>query len=68
MNYKLAVDQVVLFELQERTVRAAVGLQPKLVEWSEAGGLGMNYKVMGIIVPQMRADYDGKCGIVHFSG
>ena len=68
VNYKLAVDQVVLFELQERTVRAAVGLQPKLVEWSEAGGLGMNYKVMGIIVPQMRADYDGKCGIVHFSG
>jgi len=59
----LTDDTVVLVELKPDTVRMVVGLQPTTVEWPSMGGLSMNYKVMSIMVPQIRADQDGNCGV-----
>lgn len=63
----LADDNVLLVELQEDTIRMVIGLQPTTVEWESEGGMVFHFKVMTIMVPQIRADKDGNCGIVLLS-
>lgn len=64
---KLTADTVVLVELSPETVRMVIGLQPTTVEWETKGGMVFHFKVMSIMVPQIRADQDGNCGIVVLS-
>jgi hypothetical protein len=62
---KLADDNVVMVELKAETVRMVVGFQPMVVEWQTMGGMQFEYKVMTIMVPQIRTDSEGHCGILH---
>jgi len=64
---KLADDNVVLVELKPDTIRMVVGFQPMVLEWTSHGGMEFEYKVMSIMVPQIRADADGNIGLVHGS-
>lgn len=64
---KLTADNVVLVQMSPETVRMVIGMQPTTVEWDTEGGMISHFKVMSIMVPQIRADQDGNCGIVHFS-
>jgi len=64
---RLTADNVVLAEFVPETSRVVIGLNPTTVEWEVKGGLVNHFKVMSIIVPQIRADQDGNSGIVHLS-
>jgi len=64
---KLTNDNVILAEMRQESVRMVIGLQPTVVEWNTEGGMVSHFKVMEIMVPQIRADQDGNCGIVHAS-
>ena len=63
----LTANNVVMVELTPETVRMVIGMQPTTIEWETKGGLVMNFKVMTIMVPQLRADQDNNCGIIHLS-
>ncbi|UCE65940.1 MAG: encapsulin [Candidatus Zixiibacteriota bacterium] len=63
----LTADNVVLVELRPETARIVIGMQPTNVEWQTEGGMIFHFKVMAIMVPQLRADDNGNCGIVHFT-
>ena len=63
----LTADNVVLVQLQSDTVRIVNGMGVKVVQWDVDGGMAVNFKVMAIIVPQLRADQSGRCGIIHGS-
>ena len=63
----LTADNVVLVELRPETARVVIGMQPTTVEWSTEGGMIFLFKVMAIMVPQLRADQADKCGIIHAS-
>ena len=63
----LTANNVVLVEMAPETIRLIIGLQPTNVEWETKGGMISHFKVMTIMVPQIRADQDGNCGIVHAS-
>jgi len=63
----LTADNVLLVEMAPETARMVIGLQPTTVEWETKGGMISHFKVMSIMVPQLRADQDGNCGIVHAS-
>ncbi len=63
----LTADNVILVEMQEETVRIIIGLQPTLVEWETQGGMVHHFMVMAIMVPQLRADQDDRCGLIHYS-
>lgn len=65
---KLTGYSLVLVQMQQDTARMVVGAEITTVQWESKGGMQVNFKVMGILVPQVRADYDGRCGIVHGSG
>jgi len=58
---------VVMLEMDPLTIRLVIGMEVVTLEWETMGGLLKNYKVMCIIVPQLRADIDGNTGIVHGS-
>lgn len=60
----LTADNVVMVELRPETIRAVIGLQPTIIEWEEQGGMVLNFLVMAIIVPQLRADQDDYSGIM----
>jgi hypothetical protein len=38
------------------------------IQWEEAGGLEQIFKVMGILVPRLRADKNGNTGIADYTG
>jgi uncharacterized linocin/CFP29 family protein len=63
----LTANNVVLVEMTPETARIVSGLQPTTVEWQAEGGMIFHFKVMAIMVPQLRANQDGNCGIVHLS-
>jgi len=58
---------LVLVQMTSDVAREIVGMDINTVQWETNGGLQLNYKVMAILVPQLRADQNGNTGIVHGS-
>jgi uncharacterized linocin/CFP29 family protein len=56
-----------LVQLTSDVVREVVGMDITTVQWETKGGMELNFKVMAILVPQVRADFNGNTGIVHGS-
>lgn len=57
--------QVILVQQTADVFRLVEGLDFTTVQWESQGGLELNFKVMGIFVPQARTDAAGNTGIVH---
>lgn len=60
-------SSVVMVQMTRDVVDMVVGFQPTNLMWETHGGMVINVKVMSIMVPRIKADYDGRCGVVHFS-
>jgi len=58
---------LILVQQTSDVARIVMGMDITTLQWESHGGMQLNYKVMGIIVPQLRADFNGNCGIVHGS-
>jgi len=56
---------LLLVQMTAEVARAVIGMDITTVQWPTSGGMRQNFKVMGIMVPQLRADYNGNTGIVH---
>lgn len=56
---------VLLVEMDSRNVRAVVGMEPYLVQWESAGGFMKHFKVLCMLLPQIRPDADGNAGVAH---
>jgi len=63
----LPVNTILGVVMQSDTVRLVQGMGMQNVEWQTEGKMITKYKVMTIQVPQIRADQEGNCGIVHLS-
>jgi uncharacterized protein YlaI len=61
----LTADNVLLVQMTSDVIRMVEGLPIQTIQWDLEGGMLMNFKVMTIMVPQIRADYNNRCGIVH---
>lgn len=57
--------QMILVQMSSDTVREVIGMDIRVVQWQEKGGMELFFKVMAILVPQIRTDIDGNCGIAH---
>jgi len=60
----MPANTVLLVQMTSDVVRVVRGMGLQNVEWSTEGNMVTKYKVMTIQVPQIRADQEGKCGIV----
>lgn len=63
----LTANKVVLVQMTADVVRMVEGLPLTTVEWDTHGGLSTEYKVMTIMVPQIRADQNGNSGVTVLS-
>lgn len=58
---------LVLVQQSADVARMVVGMDITTVQWESHGGMQLNFKVMTIMVPQLRSDYGSQTGIVHGS-
>jgi hypothetical protein len=67
-SFAMPAGEVVLVELQRRTVDVAVKMDPANVPWDIMGGLAQHVRVIGSIVPRLKVDGANQIGIVHYTG
>lgn len=68
-----STDELLLVQMTSETVRAVNGMEFTSIQWTKDGGAQTLLRVMGIKVPDLRAQYVGTsttaanrvCGIVH---
>jgi len=58
----------IMVQLTSEVARAVNGMDIATVQWPTVGGMQLNFKVMCIQVPQLRADYYNQCGILIAQG
>lgn len=58
---------VVMVQLSSDVVDMIDGIQPTLVQWESQGGMMINFKVIAIMVPRVKADKASQSGIAHYS-
>lgn len=58
---------IVLVQQTADVARAVVGQDVTTVQWQSGDGMTLHFKVMAIMVPQLRADHNGNTGIIHGS-
>jgi uncharacterized linocin/CFP29 family protein len=57
--------QVIMVQQTSDTIRMIIGMDVTTIQWETEGGMRQNFKVMTIMVPQIRADANGRNGIIH---
>jgi hypothetical protein len=58
---------ILIVQMTPDVCRAVNGMDITTVQWETLGGMQLNFKVMAIQVPQLRADFYGNCGILHMT-
>jgi hypothetical protein len=56
--------RLLMVQMTPDVARAVNGMDITTVQWEAVGGMKLNFKVMAIQVPQLRADYYHNCGIL----
>jgi len=64
---KLTADYIVMVQKTPDVVRLVDGMPLSVVQWDQQGGMVFNYKVMTIMVPQIRSEYSDRCGVTVYS-
>ncbi|MCK9569340.1 bacteriocin family protein [Candidatus Pacearchaeota archaeon] len=67
LDFFTSTFSMVLIQMTSDVARAVIGMNITTVQWESVGGMRLNFKVMCIMVPQVRATYAGKSGICHGS-
>lgn len=57
--------QMVLLQQTSDVFRVVEGMDFTTLQWDTQGGMEVNFKVMGMFIPQPRTDFNKNCGIVH---
>lgn len=64
VDVALSPFRFLMVQMTPDVARAVNGMDITTVQWESVGGMRLNFKVMCIQVPQLRADYYGNCGIL----
>ena len=59
----MTADRAVMFQLTPDVIQLVVGQEPMTVEWEEQGGFVHKFKVIALMVPRIKSDDDGNCGV-----
>lgn len=64
-DYLTGNNTLLLVQMTADVARIVVGMDITTLQWESHGGMQLNFKVMTIMVPQLRSDFTNQCGIVH---
>jgi len=56
---------LLLVQQTSDVIRLVIGMDITTVQWETLGGMRLNFKVMAIMVPQIRMDFNSNTGLVH---
>ena len=65
LDYLTGTFEILLVQFTSDVVRLVEGMDITTLQWATEGGLLLNFKVMAIVVPQIRADQNSNTGIVY---
>jgi len=67
LDFLTSTFTIILVQMTSDVARAVNGMEMTTVQWETRGGMQINFKVMAIKVPQIRANYGtaANCGIMH---
>jgi uncharacterized linocin/CFP29 family protein len=57
--------EMLLVEMKARNVREIIGMDITTIQWEEKGGTSIHFKVMAILIPNIRSDQNDRIGLVH---
>lgn len=57
--------QVILVQQTSDVIRLVIGMDVTTLQWETEGGMRLHFKVMAIMVPQIRQDIEDQTGLVH---
>jgi len=58
-------DDIIVVSFGNRSIRTIQGMTPRIVQWSEKGGMVAKFVAMAIQLPFIVKDYNNKVGILH---
>lgn len=61
----LTGNELILVQMTSDVVQTVIGMDVTTLQWPSHGGMQLNFKVMAIMVPRLRYDYNDQTGIVH---
>ena len=64
----MPAGEAVLVQLTRDVVDLSVAADIQNLQWGELGGWVQRFKVFAAMVPRIKSDKDGRCGIVHYTG
>lgn len=64
LDYLTGFDML-LIQMTSDVIREIIGMDITTVQWETHGGMLQHFKVLCILVPQLRTDQNGRTGIVH---
>lgn len=56
---------IIMLEMDPNTIQAVTGMDITTVQWQDQGGFEIHFKVICILLPRMKSDYYGRCGVLH---
>lgn len=65
LDYLTSGHQLILVQMTSEYMEAINGMSLQTVQWESQGGMRRNFKVMAIMVPLLKSDYNGNAPIVH---
>lgn len=66
LDYLTNYDMI-LVQMTSDVARLVIGMDITTLQWETQGGMQLNFKVMCILIPQLRCDQNANTGIVHAS-
>lgn len=67
LNFMGSDYRILIVQMTEDVCRAVNGMEFSMIQWDTKGGEQKNFRVMGIQVPQVRSDTEGRCGIANLT-
>jgi hypothetical protein len=64
VDVSLSPFRLLMVQMTPDVARAVNGMDITTVQWESVGGMRLNFKVLCIQVPQLRADFYGNCGLL----
>lgn len=56
---------MVMLEMNQQTIQAITGMDITTVQWQTEGGFEIHFKVLCMLLPRLKSDFYGNCGIFH---
>lgn len=63
-DFLTSTYNMLMVQMTSDVAQAINGMDITTVQWESQGGMKLNFKVMAIQVPLLRADYSDRCGIM----